>query len=632
MQYRAEIDGLRAVAVVPVILYHAGFAAFGGGFVGVDVFFVISGYLITSLLLADLETGRFSLAAFYERRARRILPALFFVMAVSLPFAWLWLMPGDMQAFAQSVAAVATFSSNILFWQQSGYFDPAAELKPLLHTWSLAVEEQYYVLFPLFLLLTWRLGRRRVALGLLGITLGSLGLAHWAAEHRPAAAFYLLPTRGWEILLGALAAFYLRNGSPPLPPRIRAALGIAGLSLIAFAIAVFDEGTPFPGLPALVPTAGTVLVILGAGPGNLAGELLGHRVFTGIGLISYSAYLWHQPLLAFARYQSPGEPPPALLALLCALTLPLAYLTWRFVEKPFREKPFRRGTGIDRRTVFAGAATASISFLLLGAWGHAADGFASRLTDAQREVLAWRDYPRAEAYREGACFLRPEQEFTAFAPECLPSGGGGMLMWGDSHAAALAAGLRMSRADLGQLTASGCPPLLGEPIPARPFCATINEHVLAVIEQTRPETVVLHAAWIYYRNRLPALAETIDRIRMVSPTTRISVVGGVPQWSPDLPTTLVRRGVGLEETHVEKRLAAERLGEVLAADAALESIIGGTAAFLQPARHLCAEDGCRTLLLHGNKVVPYAWDSAHLTEAGAGDLATALFPLAATRP
>jgi peptidoglycan/LPS O-acetylase OafA/YrhL len=222
MDYRPEIDGLRALAVLPVILFHAGFETFSGGFVGVDVFFVISGYLITTIILKELEQDDFSIARFYERRARRILPALFLVMFVCIPFAWLWLLPDDMQRFSQSLVAVSTFVSNLLFWQESGYFDTAAELKPLLHTWSLAVEEQYYVLFPLFLVLVWPFGKRWILVLLaLGAVL-SLSLAEWGSFRRPAATFYLLPTRGWELLLGALIAFYLSKDN-----RLKAA-GVTG--------------------------------------------------------------------------------------------------------------------------------------------------------------------------------------------------------------------------------------------------------------------------------------------------------------------------------------------------------------------------------------------------------------------
>ena len=195
MKYRSEIDGLRALAVLPVIFFHAGFELFSGGFVGVDVFLVISGYLITTIIISEMSEGKFSILKFYERRARRILPALFFVMLVSLPFAWLWLTPKDLKDFGQSLIATSTFSSNILFWLESGYFDTATELKPLLHTWSLAVEEQYYILFPIFLLITWRLGLKWILSILAIILVISLGAAHWGAYNKPNAAFYLLPTR-----------------------------------------------------------------------------------------------------------------------------------------------------------------------------------------------------------------------------------------------------------------------------------------------------------------------------------------------------------------------------------------------------------------------------------------------------
>lgn len=211
MQYRPEVDGLRAIAVLPVILFHAGFSAFSGGFVGVDIFFVISGYLITTIIYQEMAQGRFSMWRFYERRARRILPALFAVSLACIPFAWLWMLPNEFKDFSQSLVGVATFTSNILFWRESGYFAGAAELKPLLHTWSLAVEEQFYILYPPLLLALYRFVPKLlftiISLG----ALVSLGLAHWASSAHPSANFYLLPTRAWELGLGALAAIYLQR-------------------------------------------------------------------------------------------------------------------------------------------------------------------------------------------------------------------------------------------------------------------------------------------------------------------------------------------------------------------------------------------------------------------------------------
>jgi peptidoglycan/LPS O-acetylase OafA/YrhL len=281
--HRREIDGLRALAVVPVILFHAGFEAFSGGFVGVDVFFVISGYLITSIILEQKALGTFSLLDFYERRARRILPALFLIMAVSIPFAWLWLMPSDMKDFSQSLVAVSVFASNILFSQEIGYFNTAAELKPLLHTWSLAVEEQYYVLFPLFMLVMWRFAKRLTVATLVVITALSFALAQWGAYNKPAATFFLLPSRGWEIAIGALVAFYFaRYQKLQLQKPLQEAFSLIGLTLILYAVFAYSKATPFPSAYALVPTLGTALIILCTTPSTIVGRILASKGFVGV--------------------------------------------------------------------------------------------------------------------------------------------------------------------------------------------------------------------------------------------------------------------------------------------------------------------------------------------------------------
>ncbi|SHH18264.1 Peptidoglycan/LPS O-acetylase OafA/YrhL, contains acyltransferase and SGNH-hydrolase domains [Cognatiyoonia sediminum] len=384
MKYHPEIDGLRTVAVAPVILFHAGFSGFGGGYVGVDVFFVISGFLITSILISDLEQGTFSILKFYERRMRRILPALFVVVLACIPFAWVWLLPSAFKDFSQSVAAVGLFASNFLFWFEVDYFDTSAERKPLLHTWSLAVEEQYYIVFPVLLAVIWRLGQRSV-FGIISV-LALLSLAYtvvarsfgWASD---AALFYLPFSRAWELFAGSLCAMIMRRRSLSGND----AYAAVGLGLIIFAIFFFDKHTPFPSAYTVVPIVGTALVLLFARPEGFVGRFLSVRPMVQIGLISYSAYLWHQPLFAFARVRSLEDPSHMTMGALAVLTLGLAYLTWKFVEQPFRKKP---SPWLPKRGVLLSVSAMCLaSLVVFGTYGHVRNGFSERF-----QIAGWSQY------------------------------------------------------------------------------------------------------------------------------------------------------------------------------------------------------------------------------------------------
>lgn len=420
MKYRAEIDGLRALAVMPVILFHAGFEWFSGGFVGVDVFFVISGYLITTIIISEMAEGKFSIVNFYERRARRILPALFFVMAACLPFAFLWLTPNELKDFGQSLVAVSTFSSNILFWREGGYFDAAAELKPLLHTWSLAVEEQYYILFPVFLMLTWRLGVKWILILLSIVFLVSLGVAQWGAYNSPTAAFFLLPTRGWELLVGVFTAFYLKYNSHFKSHSLNQALSLLGVGMIAYSIIAFDKTTPFPSLYALIPVIGTGLIILSAVPKTLIHNLLSLKIIVGIGLISYSAYLWHQPLLAFARYRSFGEISELILFTLFAISFVMAWFSWRFVEKPFRSK-----TKVSSRLIFKFSIIFALFFSMIGLWLHQSNGALNYYPKEKQQVLA--------SFIDASAYVTERHKKIRLLEFSKSNGKKDILIIGDSH-------------------------------------------------------------------------------------------------------------------------------------------------------------------------------------------------------
>ena len=379
MKYRAEIDGLRALAVLPVILFHAGFEAFSGGFIGVDVFFVISGYLITTIIITEMAEDRFSIINFYKRRARRILPALFFVMSVCLPFAWLLLIPNELKDFGQSLVSVSIFSSNILFWIEAGYFDAAAELKPLLHTWSLAIEEQYYLFFPIFLLLTWRLGVKWIIFLLSIVFVISLGLAEWASNQitQPkiiSASYFLLPTRAWELLVGVFIAFYLKSNNFLNSKMFNQIMSLIGIFMISYAVISFDKNTPFPSLYTLVPVIGAALLILCSVQKTIVYNFLTIKPIVGLGLISYSAYLWHQPLFAFVRSGLLGDPSEFILMILFAASIILAWFSYRFIETPFRDRSII-SSNIMVTTLIAG----TIALTSLGLLLHFGNGFESRL-------------------------------------------------------------------------------------------------------------------------------------------------------------------------------------------------------------------------------------------------------------
>ena len=460
MKYRPEIDGLRALAVLPVILFHAGFEWFSGGFVGVDVFFVISGYLITTIIISEMAEGKFSIFNFYERRARRILPALFFVMAACLPFAWYLMLPSQLKGFGASLSSVALFVSNIYFWLGSGYFAIGQAQNPLLHTWSLAVEEQFYIFFPLFVLMFWKLGVRNLIIFILIIFLISFSIANWAAffgwhQKITSGGFFLIPTRAWELLIGSLLAFYLKFYGNQIRNWRGELLSFVGLMLILFSIVFFDRTTPFPSIFTLVPVLGTGLLILTFSD-TIVQKILRVKIMVGLGLISYSAYLWHQPIFAFAHIK--GIPSSSLLSFaLIFVSLFLAYISWRFVEKPFRSH-----SKISSKVIFTFSPMGIVFFVSLGVLFSSFNGFADRFP-SYTEIKQKLHWP--------ATYNKTE--------ECLSIYGGDQyclisdlrmepthLLLGDSHANHFYFGLNKiltegSDKNLLMTGAGGCPPLIG---------------------------------------------------------------------------------------------------------------------------------------------------------------------------
>ena len=495
MIYRSEIDGLRAVAVLPVILFHAGFETFKGGFVGVDIFFVISGYLITTILLNDLKNDDFSIARFYERRARRVLPALFFVVLCVLPFAWFWMLPEQMKDFADSLMAIGLFVSNILFWLESDYFSAAAEQMPFLHTWSLAVEEQYYLLFPVLLAFLWKYGRHRAFLVIVSLSLLSLLLSEYSWRVSYSANFYLAPTRAWEIFAGSIAAFLIQQQGV----RSNNLLAAIGLSAIVVSIFTYNSSIPFPSAYALLPVLGAVLIVMFAGPDTLVARLLGRRLFVSIGVVSYSAYLWHQPLFALARLRNLEAPSMYLMFGLCLLTFALAYLSWRFVEQPFRGNNSIVKT---RQSVFRLSMAGIAVLFTLGLAGNLRDGFESRLPSELSDILHVRKGD-SSGCANSLTAVEIEQGSTCLIGDTgqVPS----LAIIGDSHASvitdALSEAMQQNATAGIAYTGSWCAPLMHfatNHLKKNDCLDTVNAYYRKILDDDPVTTLILAAQWANY--------------------------------------------------------------------------------------------------------------------------------------
>lgn len=491
-RYRPDVDGLRAVAIIPVVFYHYGFWPFTGGFVGVDIFFVISGFLITGLIHREMVEGRFSIRHFYERRIRRIFPALFAMLAVASVAAAVILFPSDFERYADSLFATAFFASNFEFWREVGYFDVGAEWKPLLHLWSIAVEEQFYLLFPALLLLVGIRSRRKLLIVTGALFVLSLAFSVWAVTNAPSTAFYLLPSRFWELMLGALLA--LVQLPQPSSRVVRENIGIAGFIMIGSAIFTYNRWQPFPGEYALLPCVGAALLIYAGGTQTLAHRLLSAKPVVFVGLISYSLYLWHWPLLVFTQIALNRVLLPWESCALVALSVALATFSWRFIEQPIR-----RRTTMGRGPLFAGAATAMALTALCGFGVASADGLPQRMQPEIRKILAeeGNHEPRmdicfgltAHDVREGRlCRIGSMQART-------PS----FILWGDSHADALLPAIQKAAEEHGRAglfaATNSCAPLLGVMRPDAKPCKPFNDAVAKLAVRSSIHDVILDARW-----------------------------------------------------------------------------------------------------------------------------------------
>jgi len=612
--YRPDIDGLRAAAVLSVILYHLRVPGFGGGFVGVDVFFVISGYLICRLISEEMDAREFSLARFYERRIRRIFPALLAVVTVCIPVAvWLFI-ADDLLHMGRSIVSTMFFSSNILFWLESGYFEAASQTKPFLHTWSLAVEEQFYIAFPLLLMAILRFSKNRAALALGGLVVASFIACLIAYRFSPSDAFYLPQYRAWEILIGCIAA----RISPPKFSRATSNILSAGGIAAIFAVVAFGSDTvAHPAVTLLAPAIlGAMALMLCGGQSDFgAGPLLRLRPVVFVGKVSYSAYLWHWPLIVFYTYYYLRDLHPAEKLGLLGVTFALAAASWRWIEQPARR------VRVSRRVLFASAAIAMALVICAGLAMHFTRGVLWRYATVPALPL--------EFYNIGPCFRDHQTPEPWTAARCTWPGtrasSASVVLWGDSFAAHLLPGLRGLQREmefsLTQATFSSCPPLpsVTENIALSPqACNQFNQKILATLLQEKPDLVILSSRWetVIDQGALETVVSgAISQLRAAG--ISVLVVGVTPTY---------RNAVGMIDHALRSRGARDgwyqpEIKRLEADNPVRQAALRSGAQFFSPIEFLCRDGRCR---YSDGKLLQ--WDFGHLSEHGSEVFARAMRP------
>lgn len=648
-RYRADVDGLRTIAVVSVILFHFSVPGFSGGFVGVDIFFVISGYLIGRVILDRASEGRFSFLAFLERRVRRLYPALFVMLFASLVFFSFILIPADLRAFGKSLFAATVYSANILFYSESGYFDNAGVHKPLLHTWSLSVEEQFYILFPLCVMFLVRAGlsRRNLEAALYLGTGASLLLALWQVREAQEAAFFLFPARAWEMGLGVIASSQLWS-SWASEGRRGTACAIFGTVVILVPIFTYHEGTIFPGLAALPPCLGTALLLAsGSSAQTRLHTLLSTRPMVSIGLISYSLYLWHWPLVVALRYLFVDSFGLEHVLIGLILTFAFAFLSWRFVERPFRLQ-----NTVTRRQVFGSAIVASMVASVVGLFYWHFDGVPQRYESNDRAIA----YAAGDFIQSGGTCDVGLPDFTPGLHVCrigdrtkTPD----FLVWGDSHARAWRDGLHLRANELGRagwlIWQGGCPPLFSvskrESVSSQKAdreCSEAIERLRAYLaSDERLRDVLLIGRWAYYTSgggvgidsanridllRFPAdsgsnqevfrsaLLGTVYELNRAR--RKVTILQSVPEFESFNARLLAQRVLASRDSLA---ILAEKMGTMpkaavmkrqTAASAAINPLItSGQAEYLKVEDLFCDEQVCYAV----KQNVPVFFDNNHLT-------------------
>ncbi len=626
MKFRPDIEGLRALAIVPVVVFHAWPGLLSGGFVGVDVFFVISGYLITTLLLQRLAAGTYSVPSFYVARIRRIFPALFVMLAFTVPAAWLLLSPQALGEFARVLGATGLFASNLELYRTTGYFESAAELKPLVHTWSLAVEEQYYIVFPLLLAALYRWARGVVGLALAGGGLVSLAYSQYLLGHDGPLAFFSALSRTCELMVGSLLALRAERRQPPLAAGTRQLLGLAGLTAITSACLLLRPDAAFPGVAALWPCAGAAALIeAGRGEGCAASRLLATPPLRWVGALSFSLYLWHWPMLVFTRHLLLGEPSALQAGVAVVLAVALAWASLRWVETPVRQARWA-----PRTLLLSGALGVASCLVVAGGLFIEARRAGGAATPANALLAAAADHAPA---RE-RCHVRERLQL-AYADRCVfgPADAPRQLaVWGDSHGVeigqVLAERLAPGRS-LAAMTAAACPPALNFAPPGRFYCRQHNMEMLSglVADAKVDRVLIISRTSAYLRDPRRAAEFEQGLLAAVRALTgagkEVWLLDPVPGYSYPVPSALAqyqRRGwqpagfgMAIEDYRRLEREALALLARVSGATRARRIAVDAT---------LCAKGRCAVVGPDGRGLY---MDDNHLNMAGARLLADGAF-------
>ena len=597
-KYRSDIDGLRAIAVLLVIGFHAFPEWVKGGFIGVDVFFVISGFLISSIVIQNLNNDTFSFSDFYGRRVRRIFPALIVVLLFCLIFGWFVLLPQEYAYLGEHIAAGVGFVSNWVLWRESGYFDVSAELKPLLHLWSLGIEEQFYIVWPILL---WFVIAKRFNVTAVLLVSASVSLIFNIAliGSDPIATFYMPWTRFWELISGALLANWMmhqqqRNESSKSYV-IKNVCSVVGLSLIVLGSLIITKESKFPGWLAFIPVSGASLLIYSNTQAHLNSLVLSNRVLVWIGLISFPLYLWHWPLLVFARILENETPGRYIRITAVFLSIFLAWLTYIAIEKPIR---FGKTNSYKTKVL-------CVLMVMIGCAGYlvyANDGLKSRYPDSYQLYVEKIDFKWPDYVRFDQCHIQ-SHNMSNHSEICRETKRPLIAIWGDSHGSSLYPGFKklQERQNIGveQLTTAGCPPILElKDLRYKKNCNEINQSVLKTITADQPEILILHAAWRHEQYPLTdeelnqKLKLTIEKIQSKLPNTKIIILGPTPRWNGDPQSESFRylRGLVNKKDNVPEMQTAKKLNDI---EVILKKVTNDTRVeYVSVVDILCNIDGC----------------------------------------